>query len=157
MSCFQVSKAHICAILYAYRHHERGSWPVGFYHDGQRVDFGDSMSRDTWGAVGAVLWNANRASVSERYEEDIDPDPFTVADVQLAQGHVTPVVILKALDCLEYQSCDWEGWEGSLARTITDTIRRAIVRALPGYAGAPWAIDSLSDPNLYRPTGKASA
>lgn len=157
MSCFLVPKAHVAVILHWYRHHQRGSWPVTFYHNGQRQDFGDSMSRETWEAVGAILWNANRASVAECYSEPMGDDTFTVKDLAVLHGSPRAVVILKALACLEYQSCDWTGWEESLPNRIVRRIRGAAINALPGYDDAPWDIDDPKDPRLYAMGAKVPA
>jgi hypothetical protein len=54
---------------------------------------------------------------------------------------LTPVELLKAVDCLEYQSCEHEGWNKSEAKKECERLRAIATRNLPGYNEAPWGID----------------
>jgi hypothetical protein len=45
---------------------------------------------------------------------------------------------LKMLDCLEYQSCESDDWETTQAYRLQQAMRRAAIRALPGYESAQW-------------------
>ena len=53
---------------------------------------------------------------------------------------VPALVLLKALACLEYQSCERPDWHGSVAEQLIGIIRRRAIAALPGYEDAPWGI-----------------
>lgn len=90
------------------------------------------------------LMHQNVLSVCYRYSEDPDlyreslvapeyeeaPDPAGYSVVQL----------LKAVDCLEYQSCETPGYYTSDDYRQLDGIRRRMVAALPGYEDAEWGL-----------------
>jgi hypothetical protein len=48
------------------------------------------------------------------------------------------VDILKMAHCLDYQSCEIDGWEKTLAFRQLERIKYAAVSSLPGYDDAPW-------------------
>ena len=48
------------------------------------------------------------------------------------------VQIIKACDCLEYQSCESSDWERTQASAFVDTLRRRACHKLPGYDDASW-------------------
>ena len=99
-----------------------------------------------------VLYQENIRSVFAHYPQDktindlpglIDkPDHIVVTgrDESLAcyRSQVSPVAILKMCDCLEYQYCETEDGEKSLAHVLMQNIRKAAIRQLPGYEDAPW-------------------
>ena len=55
-------------------------------------------------------------------------------------GKVDPVQVLKAIDCLEYQSCDHPGWKDSEARKFLEALRAKATSQLPGYHEAQWVV-----------------
>ena len=96
-----------------------------------------------------VLYAENVRSVGARYPEDTFesmPGPIdkpeqihiTARDETLAIYRLKPVEILKMCDCLEYQSCETDDWETTVACRLWNAIRRAAIRALSGYEDAPW-------------------
>lgn len=89
--------------------------------------------------VGAMLLAENRRSVNDRYDEDEIEDLYTYRP--LRHSTCTPVDILKAISCYEYQSCETEGWQGSEARRFCAALRDAMIGKLPGYDAAPWEIE----------------
>lgn len=48
------------------------------------------------------------------------------------------VQVLKSCDCLEYQSCENDDYEKSIAAKIINSIRTHAIHALPGYDDAAW-------------------
>jgi hypothetical protein len=44
----------------------------------------------------------------------------------------------KAIDCLEYQSCEHPTWSGSGAERFCTRLREELTAALPGAVDAPW-------------------
>ncbi len=91
--------------------------------------------------VGFMLLAENLRSVLYRYggDETMRPEwarePYTWRD----PGYrLTVAEALKALDCLEYQSCEHPGWHDSEAAQFAEALRRALVHALKGYEAAPW-------------------
>ena len=91
--------------------------------------------------IGQMLMRENRLSVNYRYGESEAEDLYTFEPPAMTV-HVEPVVILKTIDCFEYQSCEHPGWEDSEAHAFCQALRRRMIRRLPGYAEAPWEIGS---------------
>lgn len=101
-----------------------------------------------------VLWRQNIRSVLTRYPDDIwdtmpgPSDPPAVITItpadELRLSNITALTILKACDCLEYQSCETEDYEQTFAYKLLDKIRGAAIRALPGYDDAPWGLELVA-------------
>jgi hypothetical protein len=88
--------------------------------------------------VASILYAENVASVNYRYDESTDatlPSPAFYRFTQIPALH-----ILSCLNCLEYQSCEHPEWNESVAAQLLNQIRRAAIRALPGYEHAPWGL-----------------
>lgn len=96
-----------------------------------------------------VLYRENIRSVLTRYPKDTiesAPGPIkkpahitvTARDHCTAALRLPAVALLKMLDCLEYQSCESDDWENTVAYRLLNAIRRAAIRAIPGYEDAPW-------------------
>lgn len=85
--------------------------------------------------IGQILTDENYRSVNYRYNERDDSPKFT--HLQTLENF-SPVEMLKALDCLEYQSCEHPEWKGSRAFTFVCHIRGAAISNLPGYDEAKW-------------------
>jgi hypothetical protein len=143
MSAFTVGAPHIDTIVNAMRQYAGMPVPAG-------ADRG----------IGQMLWNENYASVNHRYSESEEAPVYTPT---LTNEPLSPIAVLKALDCYEYQSCEHPGWKASDAKTLIDTIRGIIFtdhpewaamvprygstteayHLLPEYDAAPWEVDSL--------------
>jgi hypothetical protein len=80
---------------------------------------------------GAMLWRENVVSVAYRYnlatrdatelaeyERDVDAYTFTPCAF-------TPREIDEGIDCLDYQSCEHDGWEASEACKLLQQLRAA--------------------------------
>ena len=101
-------------------------------------------------AYANILYQQNIASVRARYPSDKWSDLPGPINKQLnivvtgkdacsgAYLGLKPVDILKMCDCLEYQSCESDDWEQTLAFRLLNHIRRAAIRSLAGYEKAPW-------------------
>ena len=108
---------------------------------------GDDMVQDRVATFYAnTLQAENVRSVNYRYQDSEVATPITVPF--RAALLVNPIDILKMCDCLEYQSCETDDWEQSAAFELLSLIRRAAIRALPGYEKAPW--------DYITPTSKAA-
>ena len=126
MSAFVVPHAHIDALV---------SWAV--HH---RVPLFPAPA--TPASVAAELFEENCRSVDHRYGEVNARDyRYTAPDYW---NLLSPVQILKACNCLEYQSCEHPGWPDSQARANLEVIRAYAVRMLPGYDEAEWTIDEVA-------------
>jgi hypothetical protein len=143
MSCFVVPDFHVSALV---------SWAVA-----HGVDLDASPD-----AVAHMLASANRRAFSERYAGRYDSELVPFGGLDRSAGvDLAPVAIVKACDCLDYQTCDWSTWTDSDAFGYMCTIRRAAValaapagnrsasgRALPGYDAAAWCLD---EPETWAP------
>lgn len=126
-----VPKRHIDFLVTAGLNFARGSSPVRWGDDGK------FLSPETASEAGSMLWVENRASVNYRYGEN-EPNPEY--RYERFRGKIDPVQVLKALDCLEYQSCEHPGWETSAAKRFCESLRRLAIGHLPGYEKAMWRI-----------------
>ncbi len=121
---------------------DRGSW-ISAELRRQARERRQELTEATAGRVGAMLLAESARSVDHRYdEEEIEPPYLFTA----LPGTPDPVVVLKALDCYEYHSCEHPGWATSEAAAFCAALRRHAIHALPGYGAAPWDID---DPNVF--------
>ena len=82
-----------------------------------------------------MLKQANLDSLVARYGEEP-----TLADERLGRLVLPPVAIVKACDCLAYQSCEVSGWDVTDAALTLESIRNAAISRLPGYDDAAWSI-----------------
>jgi len=96
-----------------------------------------------------TLYQENIRSVRARYPDDTRDElpgpnvkPLHIVVTHKHFEHVKwalkPVAILKMCDGLNYQSCETEDWEQTVAFRLLDGIRHAAISALPGYEDAPW-------------------
>jgi hypothetical protein len=99
--------------------------------------------------LGQMLWNENHESVNARYREDTETLGYAFVGME---APLDPVVVLKAINCYDYQSCEHDGWEGSEAKFLMDWLRERLapkagllsadaVYELRAYSEAPWGID----------------
>ena len=102
--------------------------------------------------VGMMLWAENVASVQSCcpvtavYDVGYPgPDGFSQIEVAAYRfertEHLSPVAVLKALDCYEYLSSEYPGWRNCEARSFCASLRDALVCKLPGYREAPWDLE----------------
>lgn len=99
------------------------------------------MMSDT--ELGRELLKENLNSVAFRYGLDLTPDELAIPEsyeYRRPRLAVTPVQTLKAVQCLEYQSCEHPGWSESLSSGICAQLLSASIRKLPGMESAEWAI-----------------
>lgn len=148
MSAWIVSKRHIDVLVQAgwsARRDDRLRW----YHGGNPHEL-DYDNRD---AVGRMLWLENHKSVDYRYPGEEDgqlPGPVGLkrADIEAYTFHLayrsdrklSLAALLKAIDAYEYQACEHDGWETSEARTYCQSLRKHLIRQLPGYEEAEWGL-----------------
>jgi len=91
-----------------------------------------------------MLHQENVKSLAARYPGDFQnfgpPHEFSESDIMRAP-RLSTVEVLKACACLEYQSCEHDGWKSSRALRFLESVRNAAIAALPGWDAAPWGID----------------
>ena len=93
--------------------------------------------------LGRELLRENLASVAHRYGADLTPDELGTPEAyeyRPTKLALSPVQILKAVQCLEYQSCEHTGWSESLSCDILERLKSEATRRLPGMSEALWAV-----------------
>ncbi|MBK7005538.1 MAG: hypothetical protein IPH37_10690 [Burkholderiales bacterium] len=85
----------------------------------------------------SMLHAENVKSVNYRYLQDA-PDSGIIYDHRAPE--LRPIEVIKAIDCLAYQSCEHPDWELSAANELLKEIQRKAVSLLPGYESARWEI-----------------
>lgn len=56
------------------------------------------------------------------------------------QKPITPVELIKLIQCYQYNSSGGLYWEDSMAKRLTDDLMKLTIKSLPGYEEAPWSI-----------------
>ena len=140
MSAWIVTKLHIAAMVkwYATAKYGRECERDASHY----CDLGPSWNE----RKAALLYAENVRSVNHRYpnHEPSEPVAFTEREIRTAPD-LTPVQMLKACACLEYQSCETEDYRETEAYKLMKRMENAAIGALPGYEDAPWGIDSAAD------------
>jgi len=95
--------------------------------------------------LGAILLAENVRSVSARYPRDsFDdlPGPCDKSRVEAYRfqpvSHQLAAWVVKAADCLQYQSCESDDYEQTLGYKVVQAIREAAIRHL--VVDAPWGV-----------------
>lgn len=137
MSAFIVDDMHINAIV-TYAADKRISyWEK---KTGNRVEVTAFNAEE----VGRILMAENVRSVVARYGdglEDTEVNADAAYQYRLFATPLTAVEIIKACNCLEYQSCETDDWEETLAWEILNRVKSHAAHDIPGYDAAPWGID----------------
>lgn len=98
------------------------------------------LTEATAGRVGAMLLAENRRSVDHRYDETELEEPYLFTKLR---GIPDPVIVLKAISCYEYQSCEHPEWATSEASRFCVALQAKMIGLLPGYDQAPgWEVHS---------------
>lgn len=84
-----------------------------------------------------ILSDQNCRSINERYNEQKAPP---IAEFHLVHRKFSPVDIIKACNCYEYQACETEDYQQTDAARISDAIRSTAIGNLAGYEEAAWEI-----------------
>lgn len=153
MSAFIVSHDHIDALLtFAKLHRVSYYVPQSICNKpgGTRVD----INGETATEIGAILLSENERSVRHRYPDIVAHDlPGTIGEDaagyrfrEFAEVYRMPAAqkcawVLNGCRCFDYQSCETDDYERSLAHRIIRAIEAAAIRALPHIEDAPWEIN----------------
>lgn len=156
MSSFVVESGHIDAILSVALHGPAEINPLR-YPVWEPPQVGELLGRDpeplnaaNAGAVGSSLLTECIASVAHAGADvgvERLPGPTPLPDPELYEftdfGRVlTAPECLKALACLECQSCEHPDWAESAARQFCGDLLWRLITTLPGYEQAPWEISA---------------
>lgn len=99
-----------------------------------------------------VLAEANIASVEYRYPDLIGSSVRAFLSLESNEEYVkecqeefagplpTATGVIKLINSLDYQSCEREDWEESLAYQYLNRLRTLATYNLPGYSDQPWSI-----------------
>jgi hypothetical protein len=142
MSAFIVSHEHIDALLtFAVTHRLR------YFVDGRPVDIAEHATE-----TGTVLLLENTRSVLHRYPDCTESTApgregetalnytFQYFDaLDTLPQHKLVGLILSGCSCFDYQSCETNDYESSVACQIIEAIRTEAIRMVPKY-DAPWEI-----------------
>ncbi|QRM32946.1 hypothetical protein [Microvirga sp. VF16] len=139
MSAFVVSAAHIDTIVSA---------AIDLELFAARTDHGtlERVCHETAIAFGKMLLAENVRSVVHRYRLTGSAEASDYTElVETYEFRYRPCiragVAAKALDCFDYQSCETDTYETSLAYAFTCRMAKALNKHLNGYEAAPWGID----------------
>ena len=147
MSAWIVSSGHIDVLVHALAQYEVVSPDLG---------------ADGFRALGQKLWQENHASVNYRYGEFTNTPRY---QLRTTEATLDPIVVLKAVACFDYQSCEHPGWTASDAHELIEALHTAVLArhpdlgervqgpfgetyrytTLPAWERAPWGIDVLED------------
>ena len=148
MSAYLCDKNHFVYLVAAAMSHNIARHTVSWHWGAGATQRGELRCADfeTAADVANMLIRENLASVSFRYAGDKTSDTLpsagdcsavTVADFHTFYEFV-PVQVLKAINCLDYQSCEHDGWRASEARAFLNALQSAAIHSLPGYEAADW-------------------
>ena len=150
MSAFVVSNSHIDAIIRAAEQHRSRLSAFSWGFLGTTLpDPSDPERKTIDGATycGKLLLEANVSSVAYRYAHNpsATPDPAIVAayryDWQRAPK-LDGAALIKAIDCLDYQSCERPDWDSTQAAKMLRDLKSVAIASLPGYDAAEWALSA---------------
>lgn len=128
MSAFICSDTHILALVEAGRIYS-------YEHSPQSLDH----SATSFQEIVDILLGENYRSVNYRYRNEMgERHKLTYKPIPMKWS---PVDILKACDCFDYQACETEDYTSSRAAKIIDKIRHLAIKKLSGYEKAPWGIE----------------
>lgn len=110
-----------------------------FYAD--RSDEHPLHGRSCQNQIGQILLDQNLASVNYRYRETAVPVRYTWRPVSLESvslGDNPDLLVLAAIRCLRYQSCETPNYDQSLPARLLDRIEADAIRYATEHVYAPW-------------------
>ena len=120
MSAFLCSDAHISALVNA----------AEFY----RVDLPREHDPES---LFHMLVTENYRSLAARYQ-DKPGDPS--AHRYTLRPPLPALAVIKLAQSYEYQSCEHDGWDASVAKGWIERLIAGLIFRIPGYDAAPWSI-----------------
>jgi hypothetical protein len=128
MSAFIVSDKHISAMIFNAVTGNR----ISYYWNGKRHQM-NCKSQE----IGQKLVDENYRSVNSRYGENGQPHEFVM---QHLERRYSPIEIIKACHCYNYQACETQDYFETEAHAIVKAIEASAVRDIAGYEQAAWEI-----------------
>lgn len=125
MSAFICNLSHIDVLVQPNRR------SYAYFHAGE-------LHEDkTRSEIGQILHDENVRSVNHRYGSTVKPDVYKFRH---PARRYSAVEVLKAVSCLDYQSCETRDWPETAAYKILQDIKSMAINKLPGYDAAAWEI-----------------
>ncbi|SLC86610.1 hypothetical protein [Mycobacteroides abscessus] len=144
MSAFLVDPEHINVLIHAGLPRQYPNIGLRWYYrDANNQEHYERLDYDTADRVGQMLLDANAASVNHRYDEN---EMYIYSYAQPQHTNWSPVEVLKAIHCYQYQACEPDDWKTSEAHAFCDALTHYVINKTPGYDQAPWAITTSSTP-----------
>jgi len=140
MSAFVVSDDHISLLVTAAMDDRHFS--SSYFSTLPGAPKGDDP--DDADALGKALLRENTRSVLFRYQGDDLEGMEAIERYTFRRIHptfVTPVIVLKACDCYDYQACETNDYHERWAAKWVQQLRKSMISKLPGYDDAPWGFD----------------
>jgi hypothetical protein len=132
MSAFVVNKSHIDVLVWYAMRPNGFHGPTSYWWNGETHMITD---RDQ---VGNLLLAENVRSVNARYD---DHEPVPTYSYRMPTRAYSEVEVIKACDCLKYQSCETDDYRETEAYAALNAIREKAIHALAGYDDADWEIE----------------
>ena len=129
MSAFIVNDYHINALVSFGVQHK-----ASFYTKNVGREYFNVVTAQV---LAALLYRANVCSVNYRYRERTRTTGFKFQQVDVR--HLTPADIIRACDCLNYQSCEVKTWDNSRARRALQAIREEAIYQL-SHSSNTWEL-----------------
>lgn len=156
MSAFVVDRNHVRYLVYA-----ASQWGLGVleqFNPTEDQDPADPYARET--RMGQELWDENVRSVMHRYPSRTgessncsdkklpgpigeDFETFKYEPPNPVRNLINPLQVISSCRCLDYQSCEHEGWRSSLACRVLESIEAHAVEKIPGYRETKWGAPEL--------------
>ncbi len=86
--------------------------------------------------LGQILVSENVRSVNYRYNDNDEAETYTYRRVNY--DSIKAVDVLKSIQCLNYQSCETEDWQTTMAYKVCKAVESGAIAHLPGYRDAAW-------------------
>jgi len=136
MSAFIVDKEHILYLVEA----------ASQYNTYFQTKSGNRMRNlSSQVEVANLLWKENVLSVNSRYDEKSDVSEITSKDFRVVRWNsFSPVQVIKAVKCYEYQSCEHDGWVDSKSKVFCEALKDDAINELEGYEKAEWGCPPIS-------------
>jgi hypothetical protein len=89
-----------------------------------------------------VLLAANVASMRARYPHGVtEPETPYVFQLETNPVLLHPLFVIKQAQCFDYQACEVNDYQKTVAAAITRAIINKAIECMPGYANMAWGID----------------
>ncbi len=86
--------------------------------------------------LGQILLSENVRSVNTRYNETDETPTYAYRPVPF--DALSAVTVLKSVQCVDYQSCETDDWQTTIAHRVLKAIEAGAIAHLPGYRDAAW-------------------